>query len=70
MRSGKILGERRFFRTKAQAETKADQLRALRRDEGASALSLSPLLIASTLKPLSPSSRRITGPYGKPQSFS
>jgi hypothetical protein len=41
MRDGKILGERRFFRTKAQAETEADQLRALRRDAGASALSLS-----------------------------
>jgi hypothetical protein len=41
MRDGKTLGERLFFRTKAQAKTKADQLRTLRRNEGAAALSLS-----------------------------
>ena len=34
-------GVRHFLKTKAQAETKADQLRTLRRNEGASALSLS-----------------------------
>jgi hypothetical protein len=37
MRNRKIFGARHFFKTKAQAETKADQLRTLRRNEGASA---------------------------------
>ena len=37
----KVFGSRYFFKTKAHAETKADQLRTLRRNEGASALSLS-----------------------------
>jgi hypothetical protein len=39
MRNGKTFGSRHFFKTKAQAKTKADQLRTLRRNEGASALS-------------------------------
>jgi hypothetical protein len=38
MRNRKTFGTRYFFRMKAQAETKADQLRTLRRSEGASAL--------------------------------
>ena len=41
MRNRKTFGSRHFSKTKAQAERKADQLRTLRRNEGASALSLS-----------------------------
>jgi hypothetical protein len=41
MRNRKVFGSRYFFKTKAQADTKADQLRTQRKNEGVSALSLS-----------------------------
>jgi hypothetical protein len=69
MRNRKVFGSRYFFRRKAQAETKAGQLRTQRKNEGASAcLSAADRLDAESA--LSPSLRHITEACGKLQNSS
>ena len=59
MRGGKVTGERLFFKTKAEADTKAAQLRAARTNEGVSSV-----IMPSVLRAEAEAAIAILAPHG------